>query len=90
MKKEREIKEEAEYLETLSTFHWVVYPFFKVMEKFCDRICGCKSKADEFNKKRRAEVEERQKLAHERRKKEQAEIKAEREAWEEAQRQRAA
>lgn len=45
-KKQREIEEEAEYLETLSTFHWIVYPFFKTIETVCDKIFGCKRKLE--------------------------------------------
>ena len=52
--------EEAEYLATLSNFHWFVYPFFKTIEVACDKIFGCKKHAEEYNEKRRAEVMERQ------------------------------
>ena len=46
--------EEAEYLATLSNFHWFVYPFFKTIEVACDKIFGCKKHAEEYNEKRRA------------------------------------
>lgn len=45
----QERMEEAEYLETLSTFHWLVYPWFKLMEKACDKVFGCKRRLDEEN-----------------------------------------
>ena len=51
-----ERKEEAEYLATLSNFHWFVYPFFKTVELCCDKIFGCKSRAKLENERRRAEV----------------------------------
>lgn len=54
----QERMEEAEYLETLSTFHWLVYPWFKLLETACDKVFGCKKQLDEENRKRRAEVEE--------------------------------
>lgn len=41
--------EEAEYLETLNNFHWVVYPWFKLLEAVCDKIFGCKKRLDEEN-----------------------------------------
>ena len=43
----REAEEEAEYLATLSNFHWFVYPFFKMLEMACDKIFGCKKHLDE-------------------------------------------
>jgi hypothetical protein len=46
---ERERIEEAEYLATLSNFHWVVYPFFKTLETVCDKIFGCKRRAVNLN-----------------------------------------
>lgn len=46
---EIEREEETEYLATLSTFHWVMYPFFKTIEKVCDKIFGCKRKAEKLN-----------------------------------------
>ena len=58
-KKQREIEEEAEYLETLSTFHWIVYPFFKTIETVCDKIFGCKRKLEAQNVERRARVAEK-------------------------------
>jgi hypothetical protein len=51
--------EEAEYLETLSMFHWLVYPWFKMVETACDKVFGCRKKLDEENEKRRAEVAEK-------------------------------
>ena len=33
--------EEAEYLETIGTFHWVFYPWIKLVK----RMCSCKRKA---------------------------------------------
>lgn len=52
--------EEAEYLETLNGFHWVVYPWFKLVEAACDKVFGCRKKLDEENNKRRAEVQKKQ------------------------------
>ena len=52
----QERMDEAEYLETLSTFHWFVYPWFKLIETACDKVFGCKRKLDEENAIRRAEV----------------------------------
>jgi len=52
--------EEAEYLESLSHFHWLVYPWFKLMEAACDKVFGCKRKCDQENERRRAEVQARQ------------------------------
>ena len=49
--------EEAEYLETLSTFHWLVYPWFKLLETACDKVFGCKRHLDRENEIRRAEVQ---------------------------------
>lgn len=51
--------EEAEYLETLNNFHWLVYPWFKMLERGCDKIFGCKKKLTEENQKRREEVAEK-------------------------------
>ncbi len=51
--------EEAEYLETLNMFHWLVYPWFKMAEAACDKVFGCKKKLDEENEIRRAEVLEK-------------------------------
>ena len=42
---EIEREEENEYLATISNFHWFVYPFFKCLEHFCDKIFGCKRHA---------------------------------------------
>lgn len=52
---EMEWKEEAEYLATLSNFHWFVYPFFKTVEVLCDKVCGCKRRAERENERRWAE-----------------------------------
>ena len=52
----RERMEEAEYLETLNHFHWLVYPWFKMLEACCDKIFGCKRRLDTENDARRAEV----------------------------------
>ena len=49
----REAEEEAEYLATLSNFHWFVYPFFKMLEMACDKIFGCKKNLDEQNRIRK-------------------------------------
>jgi hypothetical protein len=54
-----ERQEEAEYLATLSNFHWFVYPFFKSVELCCDKIFGCKSRAKQQNEERRAEIMKR-------------------------------
>ena len=59
-KKAREVIEEAEYLATLSNFHWFIYPFFKTIEVVCDKIFGCKSKAEKFNEERRADLMKQQ------------------------------
>jgi glycyl-tRNA synthetase beta subunit len=40
-KKNAEIQEEREYLETLSNIQWFIYPFFKFIEKICEKTCGC-------------------------------------------------
>ena len=42
---EMEWRNEAEYLSTLSNFHWFVYPFFKTLEVGCEKVFGCKSRA---------------------------------------------
>lgn len=55
----RERMDEAEYLESLNGFHWVVYPWFKLVEAACDKIFGCRKKLDEENNKRRAEVQKK-------------------------------
>ena len=47
-----ERNEETEYLATLSNFHWFVYPFFKTIEVACDKVFGCKSRAQKENEKR--------------------------------------
>ena len=52
-----ERQEEAEYLATLSNFHWFVYPFFKTIEVACDKVFGCKSRLKQENEKRRQEHE---------------------------------
>jgi len=52
--------DEAEYLETLNTFHWLVYPWFKMVEVACDKVFGCKRHLEDENVKRRAEVNARQ------------------------------
>jgi hypothetical protein len=46
---EQERLEETEYLAELSNFHWVMYPFFKTVERVCDKIFGCRRKADRIN-----------------------------------------
>ena len=33
--------EEAEYLETIGSLHWVIYPWLKLLK----RVCCCKGKA---------------------------------------------
>ena len=48
--------EEAEYLETLSFGHWLVYPWFKMIEMACDKVFGCKKELEEENRKRREEM----------------------------------
>jgi len=53
---ELEWREEAEYLSTLSNFHWFIYPFFKTLEVACDKVFGCKSRAMRENERRRAEL----------------------------------
>ena len=57
---ERERLEEAEYLAELSNFHWLVYPFFKTLETFCDKLCRCKTKAQRLNAKVKARREAEQ------------------------------
>ncbi len=44
---EIEREEETEYLATISNFHWFVYPFFKCVERICDRVFGCRKHAME-------------------------------------------
>ena len=44
-----ERNEETEYLATLSNFHWFVYPFFKTIEVACEKVFGCKSRAQKEN-----------------------------------------
>jgi hypothetical protein len=39
--KNRVIFEEAEYLTTLSSIQWFIYPFFKMFEALIDKIFGC-------------------------------------------------
>ena len=56
---ERENHEEAEYLATLSNFHWFVYPFFKTLEVFCDKIFGCKKHVERENELRRQGIQEK-------------------------------
>ena len=56
----KERMDEAEYLETLSTFHWFVYPWFKLLEAACDKVFGCKRQLDDENVKRRTEVQKKQ------------------------------
>ena len=56
----QERMEEAEYLETLNTFHWLIYPWFKMIEVACDKVFGCKKKLDAENQKRRAGVQAQQ------------------------------
>ena len=52
--------DEAEYLETLSNFHWFVYPWFKLLETACDKVFGCKRRLNHENELRRAEVQKKQ------------------------------
>ena len=77
--------EEAEYLETLSHFHWVVYPWFKLLEKACDKIFGCKKQLDKENALRRQEVNERQARRQAKRMKERDEHMAQYEAAQDTQ-----
>jgi len=65
--------EEAEYLETLNHFHWVVYPWFKLLERACDKIFGCKKHLDAENTKRREEAQSKQMERQKRRMKEKEE-----------------
>lgn len=58
---ELERLEETEYLAELSNFHWVMYPFFKTIEKVCDKIFGCKRKAQQLNSEYKQKREEEQK-----------------------------
>lgn len=44
----------------MSNFHWFVYPFFKTIEKLCDKVFGCRRKADEINEKFRVQREQEQ------------------------------
>ena len=69
--------DEAEYLETLSTFHWFVYPWFKMIESACDKVFGCKRRLDVENVKRRTEVQEKQTKKEEMRRKQMEEMKKE-------------
>lgn len=55
---EIERAEETEYLGTLSNFHWVMYPFFKSVERVCDKIFGCKRKALKVNEELRKKRDE--------------------------------
>jgi len=48
----RENHEEAQYLATLSNFHWFVYPFFKTLEVVCDKVFGCKRQLAQENARR--------------------------------------
>jgi len=58
---EIEREEENEYLATISNFHWFVYPFFKCLERICDKVFGCKKHAieqgDALRKKRDSDRE---------------------------------
>ena len=54
---EIEREEENEYLASISNFHWFVYPFFKCIERICDKLFGCKKYALE---QRQAALEKRQ------------------------------
>ena len=47
-------QEEAEYLSSLSNFHWFIYPFWKTIEAGCDKLFGCKKKLEADNATRRA------------------------------------
>lgn len=40
-RKQLEIEEEKKYLETLSNVQWFIYPFFKTVEFFAEKTCGC-------------------------------------------------
>ena len=53
---------EKEYLETLSNFQWFVYPVFKMIEATCDKVFGCKRRAEAQNQLLHAK---REKLAEE-------------------------
>ena len=55
----RENHEEAQYLATLSNFHWFVYPFFKTLEAVCDKVFGCKKHLAKENALRQQQVQER-------------------------------
>lgn len=57
---EIERQEETEYLATLSNFHWVMYPFFKTLECLCDKVFGCKKKAQQVNEEFRQHREKEQ------------------------------
>ena len=70
--------EEAEYLETLNTFHWLVYPWFKVLETACDKVFGCKRTLDAENDKRRAEVQAKQEERNQKKLKQMEELKKQR------------
>lgn len=56
---ELEWRNEAEYLATLSNFHWFVYPFFKAVEVVCEKTFGCKSRARRENERMWAEREQK-------------------------------
>jgi hypothetical protein len=46
---EQNWRDEAEYLSTLNNFHWLVYPFWKMIETFADKLCGCKRNVEAKN-----------------------------------------
>jgi len=46
---EQEWRDEAEYLKTLNNFHWLVYPFWKMIERVADKMCGCKRSVEAKN-----------------------------------------
>lgn len=60
-----EREEEAEYLGTLNNFHWVMYPFFKTVETICDKIFGCKKKAQKINEEAFKKKQEEQRKRNE-------------------------
>ena len=39
--KNQEIKDEADYLKTLTNVQWFIYPFFKTIEVVVEKTFGC-------------------------------------------------
>ena len=52
----KEIKDENDHLAELSNIQWVIYPFFKCIEKLCEVTFGC-CKAPRMMRNREAPVE---------------------------------